>query len=390
MIRGVFPCMTERRMALCQSPTHKFLFGGVTSRFSPHFSTMNLRSALHDELAAQGLTVVVGAAGRGLFALKRFSPGDVVLAEDSPLAAAGDPSALDTTCAHCFRALPSAVFVACSDCGTRYCSADCRSSALVAGGHEALCRGEGALHAWCALHGHNFARVAANAVARSLTGGRDFSQYWAKINSLAYATPPPTDALPRAHIDGYALVKGTFLSAGRLSGAGVGTFFDTIFNLRAYARLMGTLRLNAFTVNACEPGPGALAAVTKASASACNDSSSSGSGGGCVDADTGESCGTTAGGCGDTPAGLGDAPGGTAVYEAASLANHECEPSCDVVISACGALALRARRPVEVGEQLTITYLDSSLPIELRRRKLLLGYGFDCLCLLCRTQLGRK
>ena len=346
-------------------------------------TTSNLRATLHNELAAQGLRVEVTASGRGLVASTYFSPGDVVLTEDSPLAAAGDPATLDVTCSYCFRALSIDTFVTCTDCGTRYCSSECRSSALLIGGHEAICRGESELNAWCATHGHNFARVAVNAVARSLTGGRDFSIYWAKINSLAYATPPPTDALPRAHIAGYALVKNTFISAGRLSGAGVGTFFDTVFNLRAYARLMGTLRLNAFTVNARESRniseTTSLPLTNTCSVSESGDSSS------CCGSES-----ESGGGCGDTPAGLGDAPGGTAIYEAASLANHACEPSCDVVISASGALALRARQEIKVGQELSITYLDSSLPVELRRRKLLLGYGFDCMCTLCRSQLKRQ
>ena len=363
----------------------------VSTYHSYHYrsqSSTNLRAALHNELAAQGLRVAVTAAGRGLVACSEFSPGDVVLTENSPLAASGDPATLDVTCSHCFRALSIDTFVTCTDCGTRYCTPECRSSALLTGGHEAVCRGESEINAWCAAHGHNFARVAVNAVARSLTGGRDFSFYWSKINSLAYATPPPTDALPRAHVDGYALVKKTFIFAGRLSGAGVSTFFDTIFNLRAYARLMGTLRLNAFTVNARESRNFSEAPLNNRCSSVVGDGSDSNS---CTDSvnSCGSGEGSGGGGCGDTPAALGDAPGGTAIYEAASLANHACEPSCDVVISACGALALRARKQIKACEDVSITYLDSSLPVEFRRKKLLLGYGFDCMCTLCRLQLKR-
>jgi hypothetical protein len=248
-----------------------------------------------------------------------------------------------------------------------------------------LCGGEAALDAWCASSGHNFPRVAANALARSLTGGRSFEEYWHVFNSLVYATPPPTDALPRAHVEGYAHVKDAFLSAGKLSGAGVNAFFDGVFNLRAYARLMGTLRLNAFSIAVGPAGTGTHEAP------AGNAALPSEAGDASTCCETGDACEPAApeGGCAETPSALGDAPGGTAVYEAASLANHECEPSCDVVIAAGGALALRARRAIDVGTPLTITYLDSSLPVDLRRKKLLLGYGFDCECELCRSQMRR-
>ncbi|MEI8327013.1 MAG: SET domain-containing methyltransferase [Betaproteobacteria bacterium] len=112
--------------------------------------------------------------------------------------------------------------------------------------------------------------------------------------------------------------------------------------------------------------------------------------GGCAPAAGADAAGCgPGGGCGETPASLGDAPGGTALYELASLANHDCDPNADVVIARGGALELRARRDVAAGEPLTVTYLDSSLHVALRRRKLLLGYGFSCECALCRAQLGR-
>jgi hypothetical protein len=361
---------------------------GVVRRHRRNFST-GLRAALLSELSSQGVGVAsLGSSiGRGLVvSAASFSVGDVVLTEASPLAAAGDPAAIDVSCAFCFRALSADAVVLCADCGARYCSETCRVAAVATNGHEAICRGETQLDEWCRSSGHNFPRVAANAVARSLTGGRDFSDYWSRMNALVFATPPPTDALPRAFTEGYSLVKGAFLKAGRLSGTGVNAFFDNIFNLRAYARLMGTFRLNSFSVN---PSGSATASVARALSTASSGSACGGddanANGNCSDG-TSASC-SPGGSCGESPSGLGDAPGGTAVYEAASLANHECEPSCDVVIAAGGSLALRARRRMAVGDHVTITYLDSSLPVQLRRRKLLLGYGFDCNCTLCQRQL---
>ena len=42
-----------------------------------------------------------------------------------------------------------------------------------------------------------------------------------------------------------------------------------------------------------------------------------------------------------------------------------------------------ARRDIPAGEQLTITYIDSSLPTAERQDLLDKGYGFQCNCFMC-------
>lgn len=42
------------------------------------------------------------------------------------------------------------------------------------------------------------------------------------------------------------------------------------------------------------------------------------------------------------------------------------------------------------GEELTITYLDSSMPVEERQEHLAMGYGFRCECQLCMEQGAYK
>jgi len=226
--------------------------------------------------------------------------------------------------------------------------------------------------------------MAAYALAKSLCGGVEFSEYWGKLNGLSYATPPPLEEQPRAFKEGYVKVRDAFLASGRVSGKGVTQFFDSVFNQAAYARLMGTLRLNTFSVD-CPLGSAKVFVETprrmrgeireRDVSSDCCSSNDCGAEG------TREASSTS---CADSPAALGDAPGGAALYEVASLANHECEPTADVLISPGGGLALRARIPLAVGEQITISYLDSSLPYALRNRKLFMGYGFKCECSRCK------
>ena len=247
------------------------------------------------------------------------------------------------------------------------------------------------LNAWCARQGMNFPRLAAYILARSLSEGVDFSAYWRTLNGLCAATPPPLEQHPRAFREGYGLVKGAFLRAGHMGGAGVGAFFDLAFTPATYARLMGTLRLNSFSVPCPMLPEGAAAAPAAAaspSAAAAAEPLAAAQGGCCAGTEA-PACDTDGGSssCGESAAAMGDAPGGTAIYALASLANHNCEPSADVVLAPGGALALRARRDMAAGEAVTITYLDSSLPFAFRSRRLELGYGFVCKCERCTLRL---
>jgi len=80
---------------------------------------------------------------------------------------------------------------------------------------------------------------------------------------------------------------------------------------------------------------------------------------------------------------------GSAVYMLPSLVNHDCEPNLDASWPAGDAtLVLSARRDISPGEQLTITYIDSSLNVADRQAQLRYGYGFACACETCREDLA--
>jgi hypothetical protein len=339
-------------------------------------------------LKNQGVLVYKSASlGRGLCAVEDTPEGGVVLAESSPLTWVSASSSLGAVCEECMRGLPlppaSSSPVSCPGCSARYCSQACRARHWEHSGHSVLCGGEAELNAWCKAQGYNFPRMAAYLVAKGLGGGVDYSAHWEAVHSLCYANPPPLDELPRAYREGYDLVRGAFIKGGRVGG-NITLFFDSVFNQAAYARLMGTLRLNTFSV-AC-PMDGAGSKVVVASAvNSVEGVEAAGSSCGPALPSNGEGCCGTSSGCGggSSPTALGDAPGGAALYHLASLANHQCEPSTDVVIAPGGGLALRARLPLQKGDPVTITYLDSSLPLELRRKKLQAGYGFTCTCPRC-------
>ena len=79
---------------------------------------------------------------------------------------------------------------------------------------------------------------------------------------------------------------------------------------------------------------------------------------------------------------------GSAVYFIPSLCNHSCDPNVDVGFEdGSSRMTLRARREIEAGEELSITYVDAGLPRETRQRTLLQGYGFTCMCPACAARV---
>lgn len=351
-----------------------------------------------------------GAKGKGLYARRMFNEGEVVL-DAQPLAVVPDLDSAAHTCQACFRLVQPESAVRCPDCAAVYCSEACREHSKAVDGHEILC-GEGTtreLNAFCKGRRQNFPRVAAYMLAKSFSGSVDFMQYWGQVNELV-GMPVPSDPakLPRLWHEGFSLVKETL---SKKMTAGADAFFDTAFNVRTYARLMGNLRLNSFSV-LCPLGvdPASLPPLPPPSSSAPTASTSSRAAeqkpAPAANGEDGAACTSGGPGCSDTSSegccssddpnaqadeswyGLEGPRGGTALYHVPSFVNHDCDPNLNVVIGPFGKLQLVARRSIVGGEELSITYLDSSMQVNKRRGKLLHGYGFECNCNTCQRQLA--
>lgn len=75
---------------------------------------------------------------------------------------------------------------------------------------------------------------------------------------------------------------------------------------------------------------------------------------------------------------------GSAVYKYISLLNHSCAPNCDARWEhGDSSLTIRANRDVAPGEALTIAYVDTDIPRDVRRARLARSYAFDCACSRC-------
>ena len=81
---------------------------------------------------------------------------------------------------------------------------------------------------------------------------------------------------------------------------------------------------------------------------------------------------------------------GSAVYLLSSLFNHSCVPNVDVSFPRNNhEIEFRAMRDIRKHEHLCISYIDSTMLYDERQRRLEMGYGFRCMCELCREDMGK-
>lgn len=72
--------------------------------------------------------------------------------------------------------------------------------------------------------------------------------------------------------------------------------------------------------------------------------------------------------------------------------NHSCAPNCHAMKrdgDCCGDAVLLALRPLSVGEEVTIAYVDEGLKLR-ERRAALRDYGFVCACPRCLDEEARR
>ena len=79
---------------------------------------------------------------------------------------------------------------------------------------------------------------------------------------------------------------------------------------------------------------------------------------------------------------------GTAFYAVQSCINHSCQPSAHALRSEDDPnsfAVIIATQDIPLGDEVTISYIDESLPYE-QRQEALQDYGFECCCTLCQQQ----
>jgi hypothetical protein len=81
---------------------------------------------------------------------------------------------------------------------------------------------------------------------------------------------------------------------------------------------------------------------------------------------------------------------GQGIYGVGCLFNHSCDPNLHVQYAAVNdeTLSVVALRDIAASEELTISYIDTSLPYAVRQQQLLEHYLFECKCSRCRYESG--
>jgi len=75
---------------------------------------------------------------------------------------------------------------------------------------------------------------------------------------------------------------------------------------------------------------------------------------------------------------------GVAIHPTLNLINHDCNPN--VVAVSCGPnIFVRAIKPIKEGDELFISYIDTSATSETRKNILKDQYYFDCTCKMCES-----
>lgn len=76
---------------------------------------------------------------------------------------------------------------------------------------------------------------------------------------------------------------------------------------------------------------------------------------------------------------------GTGIFPRASMINHNCRPNCLWQTYKNNLIVVKAQTKIKKGEELYISYLDTTMDSKNRQQDLKLNYNFDCDCQGCRT-----
>lgn len=77
---------------------------------------------------------------------------------------------------------------------------------------------------------------------------------------------------------------------------------------------------------------------------------------------------------------------GMGLSASVAMLNHRCDPNADWSLDASGCLVVRALRPIRSGEELCLSYVETSLPTAERKAHLLTHFGFECGCARCAAE----
>jgi hypothetical protein len=75
----------------------------------------------------------------------------------------------------------------------------------------------------------------------------------------------------------------------------------------------------------------------------------------------------------------------SAVYPLASFFNHACDSNCESIRDGTG-MEIIAKVDIQSGDEVTISYIDTNLPVSARQQELSSNYYFRCACSRCQRE----
>lgn len=73
-----------------------------------------------------------------------------------------------------------------------------------------------------------------------------------------------------------------------------------------------------------------------------------------------------------------------------SFVNHDCEPNIRFEVESNKEIKAYSRKPIMAGQEILSTYINPLHGVNLRRRELMMNYGFLCRCVRCKKELKRQ
>jgi hypothetical protein len=183
--------------------------------------------------------------GRGLIASKDIQS-NIILFFEKPIVSfrnlAFHSEMLDEYCPNCFHKISLSSRVSSHE----YCSKECKDAALNEYKKLSDKLNLDQILEYCARSEKKFILIIVRMVAISLLSGKNFQNYWKKINNLCYAGIPDINDIPSEWIKEYKMLKDAYTKV--LDEESGGKIFK-VLNMEWYTRLIGTLHLNMMSIN---------------------------------------------------------------------------------------------------------------------------------------------
>ncbi|GKV41877.1 hypothetical protein SLEP1_g49351 [Rubroshorea leprosula] len=270
------------------------------------------------------------SAGRGVFATRRISAGDLIHTA-KPIMAHPSLSTINNVCYFCLRKLPSL-----KDSEAQsivFCSEECKEKSKVFYDVETQADWL-AFDDYCRTQGLKYPLLVKRLACMVMSGA---------VSADILDILQPTSLTPEMIIEmeeGFNLLKKAFTKAN---------FMDEnveFLTKQWYTAVLARIRINAFRIELA----GGLYEDLLSSAAASVEA---------------------------------EAAVGNAVYVLPSFYNHDCDPNTHIMWIENADARLKALRDIEEGEELRICYIDTSMSYDARQRILSQGFGFQCNCFRC-------